>query len=378
MELLLDKGCSVVIYDNNTDVLSSAYHAIGGQQIGSLIMATSIFDLLQQDVSIVLVAVPGGDLQEVYPQLVQDAQQLVVQAIICSNGFEALLTLTSNLEPEERSKCCVLRFECSKNIVNADLTMLDGACKQRLLNELSTAQLTLSAVGHASTLFDLDAVASMSDADLGQLVSVRTSRDALAGFIGSSVALPALQTLDLSGGQLDDATLALFCEWITRGHCPSLRHLDLSHNLITTVGMNALARQLTHDAFARLTHLDLLFNHDDSKFDELAKAVRIDHTGGLSIREWILRLCRCRPRSSTRYQAERACPPLAELRVLRVAMHSASHALALERAMRGGALPSLTRLDMRHGYTLDIDGQLARAKKKILQLDGVHVTYGIH
>ena len=374
-------------------MLSTACSAIGRQQTKSLIAAASIFDLLRQDVSAVLVAVPEGASRRVFLQLVQDAKQLGGEAIFCSNGFQALTALTASLEPEERSKCCVLRFECSKNIVNADLTMLDGACKQRLLNELSTAQLTLSAVGHASTLigldsvgpaiepaatiFDFDAVASMSDADLGQLVSVRTSRDVLAGFIGSSVALPALLTLDLSGGQIDDATLALFCEWITRGHCPSLRHLDLSHNLITTVGMNALARQLTHSAFARLTHLDLLFNHDDSKFDELAKAVRIDHTGGLSIREWILRLCRCRPRSSTRYQAERACPPLAELRVLRVAMHSASHALALERAMRGGALPSLTRLDMRHGYTLDIDidGQLARAKGKLLRLDGVHVTY---
>ena len=373
MELLLDKGCSVVIYDNNTDVLSSAYHAIGGQQIGSLIMATSIFDLLQQDVSIVLVAVPEGDLQEVYPKLVQDAQQLGAQAIFCSNGFEALVTLTANLEPEERSKCCVLRFECSKDVCHADLSMLDGARKQLLLDTLLAAQLTLPDVADAVRQVKLDSVWPMSDVDLAQLVHVRMSKEMLARVIASSVALPALQILNLSGGQIDDATLASFCEWTERGCCPNLRQLNLSCNRITTTGMNAFARQLTHSAFARLTHLDLLFNHDDDGFDGLAKAVR----GGQqqSIRARLIGLLRRSTGYRTEVSPAQACPPLAELRVLRVAMHSPSHALALEGAIHGGALPCLARLDMRHGKTLDIGGHLARAKKNILQMDGVHVTY---
>ena len=147
-----------------------------------------------------LVAVPEGELRHVFLELVQYAKQQRVEAIFCSTGFEALITLTASLVPEERSKCCVLQFEGSEIVLRADLSMLDSARKQRLLNELSTTQLTLSAVRHAATMIDLDSVgpaieaaapivddsvASMSDVDLGRLVSVRTSREVLAGVIGS-------------------------------------------------------------------------------------------------------------------------------------------------------------------------------------------------
>ena len=95
-----------------------------------------------------------------------------------------------------------------------------------------------------------------------------------------------------------------------------------------------------------------------------------------SIRAQLIGLLRRSMGYSTEVSPAQACPPLAELRVLRVAMHSASHALALERAIDGGgAFPSLTRLVMSHGLTLDTYGDLARAKEKFLQLDGLHVTY---
>ena len=56
----------------------------------------------------------------------------------------------------------------------------------------------------------------------------------------------------------------------------------------------------------------------------------------------------------------------------------AAYARARSRSIRRGTLPSLTRLDIKHGYTLDLGGHLNRAKEKMLLLKGVHVTFNSH
>ena len=240
------------------------------------------------------------------------------------------------------------------------------------------------------------ALNSMARLDL-ESVDVKATKATLARMMAASEVLPAVEGLDLSGCHIDDATLASFCRWLKDGHCPSLQRLNLSSNDISTVGMNALAREFPHEAFAHLTQLDLLFNHDDERFDGLAKMLRRSTLGACRKAEsprcgWSLSFfgrlfwrredgpSRCTiplaELRELRVALHTAPLPLAELRELRVALHSGSQIVALERAIRNGALPSLNRLDIRHGYTLDINGDLARAKRTILRLKQVDVTCG--
>ena len=363
-KLLLHRGCLLVLHDANPAIPSNRRSSIADDE--RVQVATCIQGLLQHGCTFILVAVPEDALDAVLYQLTDAAKQLRVQetATFCSAGFAPIQALTARMDADDKKRCCTLRFRLDTASVVADYCLLDDARRRRLSD-------MLSAIGVAASPIRLD---------LKSVVNVKATKKTLAQVMASSEVLPLVEGLDLSGCQVDDATLALFCRRLKDGLCPSLQRLDLSWNGISTVGMNAFARELAHEAFAHLTHLNLLFNNDDEGFDGLAKVLRRSTPRARpkaesTRRRWSLSFCGLL--SGRRGDEPSRLPiPLAELRELRVALHSGPQIVALERAIRNGALPSLTRLDIRHGYTLDIDGGLARARRTIMRLERVHVTCG--
>ena len=101
-------GFALGVYDKDPDCLANAGTFFEQQNV--LLMA-STKQMLELGYTIVLVVVPEASMEAVFKELLAIARAINLQdLLLCSSGFAPISHVTANLTPKDEQKCCGLRF----------------------------------------------------------------------------------------------------------------------------------------------------------------------------------------------------------------------------------------------------------------------------
>ena len=146
-------GFALGVYDKDPDNLANAGTFF--QQKNVLIMA-STRQMLELGYTIVLTAVPDASTEAVFKELLATASAINLQdSLLCSSSFAPISHVTANLTPEDKRKCCGLRFVDlypQDSMFVGDFSLLNEAGLYRILKALSGINISpvdgSFAVGH--------------------------------------------------------------------------------------------------------------------------------------------------------------------------------------------------------------------------------------
>ena len=196
---------------------------------------------------------------------------------------------------------------------------------------------------------------------------VKMTPQSLDDAIRSSAVSPLVESLELRG--FNDDNIWDVCMWISRGSCPKLIALNLHWNHIGHRGSKRLAFFLRDDpAFQNLESLNLALN-DKVGCAALLYAFKEERVPWQQvIQTQVRRLLRFNDAKPLKL-----CKPNVLPRLKRLTYTIDDHdTLELERQIRLGALPALTKLELTWPYTLDFDGRLRRSQDKLQQTVAAH------
>ena len=304
---LEDCGVALALHDKNPVNLAIAGTLF--EQTNVLIMADTK-QMLELGYTIMLVVMPKASREAAFKDLLATAREVNFQdVLLCSGSFAPISHVTANLTPEDKRKCCGLRFvdlDSQDGMVVGDFSLLDEAGHGRILEALSGINISVVdgsfAVSH--TFADHD--------DVGAFVAALS--------IGVS-------RLDLEVSRSDK--------------------------------FSVFAKVIQPSKPARYTRIAsgwcrIVFERVD------AWRSRTSRLASTSLDTY---------QSSAHREALEPANPLCQLVELNLSFTHLCSAdvLALQSALRRGALPALRRIQIFRGVhrTLDIDGDMRRAMSKL-------------